>query len=94
MSNEPSKSPTADKQLTRIPVRQIFWKGNSKDHAGASQISNTKCFAEPIGVPSKWSAVYIPAWQHIELTFVAGQGATAVVEMIPIADVGRWTMLV
>jgi hypothetical protein len=95
MSNENLKSPIADKpadKLTRIPVRQIFWNTaqTNMDHAGSSQTSNTKMFAEPANVPSKWKAVFLPAWQHIELTYIAGQGASPVVEMIPIHKVLRW----
>lgn len=74
---------------TRIPVSHIYWADHT-DHAGAGQVSNTKCGQDPPGVAKYWMAVFIPAIQHIELTFVSGVNAIPIIEMIPIMHVKRW----
>lgn len=76
--------------LTRIPVTQIFWAENIDLPGGHGQVSNTKCEPPKHDSDRYFTCDFIPAWQVLELAYIAGKDSQPIVSRIPIAHVRRF----
>lgn len=103
MSNETPTDKRKD-QLTRIPVRTLFFVENMDIPGGSNQLSNLKGYPFPENNQRYHTIDFLPAWQVFEITAMLGDKVQTVqsddprdkanpvpmVRIMPVAQVRTW----